>query len=172
MSGVPAQVIWSGGSQFNVVVPETVNAGALTVNCPDSPVWAFYGLAVAQAIPGIFTINGSGNGQGAVVNQDGTINAAGSAAARGTTVAVYATGLGSYQPASPDGLRRLAGIVTATIGGVTAPVSYAGQAPGTTLGVSQVNIQIPESLSAGSAVPVVLTVNELGTLAAVTLAVE
>jgi uncharacterized protein (TIGR03437 family) len=47
--------------------------------------------------------------------------------------------------------------VTATIGGVSETPSFAGLAPGF-VALYQVNVQIPATISAGSAVPVSLTV--------------
>jgi uncharacterized protein (TIGR03437 family) len=46
--------------------------------------------------------------------------------------------------------------VTATIGGINAPVHFAGLAPGF-VGLYQVNVQAPAGVTAGSAVPLVLT---------------
>jgi len=45
---------------------------------------------------------------------------------------------------------------TATVGGVAAFVSFAGLAPGF-IGVYQVNMQVPQGVAAGNAVPVTLS---------------
>ena len=45
--------------------------------------------------------------------------------------------------------------MTATIGGVNAPVQFAGLAPGF-VGLYQVNVEIPASVTPGSEVPLVL----------------
>jgi len=64
-------------------------------------------------------------------------------------------------------------MVTATIGGRNAPVSYAGPAPGLVQGVMQVNLSVPQGLSAGI-YPVVLIVSGGGirTQDGITLAVR
>jgi uncharacterized protein (TIGR03437 family) len=172
VNNLPVAVLGAAGDQVNVVLPEFLPSSALTVSCSGSLAWAFYGLQVVPSVPGIFTASQNGAGQGAIANQDGTVNSANNPASTGSIVAVYATGLGAYQSASADGLRRIAGTVAATVGGVAAPVSYAGQIPGTTLGVSQINVQIPAGITPGAAVPIVLTVNGVAAQAGVTLAIQ
>jgi uncharacterized protein (TIGR03437 family) len=49
--------------------------------------------------PGIFTING----QGAILNQDGTVNTPSNPAKPGTIVSIYATGTGGFETPIPDG---------------------------------------------------------------------
>ena len=75
----------------------------------------------------------------------------------------FATGGGTVTDGATDGaLAPGAGTqtlaVTATIGGLTAAVPYAGPAPGEVNGVMQVNITVPAMVSAGQAVPVVISV--------------
>jgi uncharacterized protein (TIGR03437 family) len=48
--------------------------------------------------------------------------------------------------------------VSAVIGGVDAPVVFAGQAPGFVAGLTQVNVQIPLNVPAGAAVPITIYV--------------
>jgi uncharacterized protein (TIGR03437 family) len=132
---------------------------------------------VAVASPGIFTLNASGLGQGAILNQDGTVNAAGNPAASRSVVTLYATGEGQTHPEGVDG--RVAGTELASpvlpvivrIGGIDAEVLYAGSAPGLVSGVLQVNARIPSSVSAGESVPVLLLVGEFASRPGVTLAV-
>ena len=61
-------------------------------------------VPVQAASPAIFTQNGSGASQGSILNQDGSLNSKTNAAARGSRVALFATGAGVTTPASQDGL--------------------------------------------------------------------
>ncbi len=62
--------------------------------------------------------------------------------------------------------------MTATVGGQTAEVIYAGGAPGGTAGFMQVNVRIPASAAPGPAVPVVVSVGGIPSQSAATLAIQ
>jgi uncharacterized protein (TIGR03437 family) len=88
---------------------------------------------------------------------------ANSPAHAGDYLQIYATGLGpvSNQPqtgaaASGSVLSYAITYPAATIGGVPALVSFAGLAPGF-VGLYQVNVQVPQGVAAGDAVPVVVS---------------
>jgi len=114
-------------------------------------------LAVAPAVPGLFTVNFSGTGAVTALNQDFTVNAAGNAAAPGTVIQLYGTGFGAFTAQPGDGsviqppLPALRETVRVEIGGRAASVLYAGPAPGLIAGVIQVNAVIPEGTPAGNA---------------------
>ena len=117
--------------------------------------------------PGVYTLNQQGTGPGAILNQDGvTVNSVTNPEKRGNVIAIYMTGEGQTNPQGVDGaiippvasaLKKPLLPVTATIGGVDAPVAYAGSAPGLVSGVMQVNVTIPPTAPTGT-VPVVVTV--------------
>ncbi|MEO7653382.1 MAG: SBBP repeat-containing protein, partial [Bryobacteraceae bacterium] len=100
---------------------------------------AVFQVAVADASPSVFTA-GSGTGQGAILNQNGSFNAFNNPAVRGEVIVIYATGGGETDPASADGklsteALKLKLTARAQIGGRTAQVLYAGAAPGLVAGV-------------------------------------
>ena len=131
---------------------------------------------MAATAPGIFTADGSGRGQAAAVNQDGTRNGPAAPAAAGSVLSLYATGEGQTLPAGVDGKPAAAPLpqpvapVTVTIGGASAEVRYAGGAAGQTAGLMQVNVVVPGGLS--GAVPVVLTVGGVASQGGVTVTVR
>jgi uncharacterized protein (TIGR03437 family) len=162
----PAPVLYASNCQINAVVPfevspgltipVTVQSGAQTLGPVELPVVA--------AAPGIFTVNGSGSGQAAILNQDSTVNSSSNPAARGSVVSVFVTGAGALNPPIPDGSigplippfpMPVAGIGV-TIGLVDAQVTFAGQAPGLIAGATQVNVQVPQNAPAGSAIPITI----------------
>ena len=98
---------------------------------------------------------GSGMGQAAALNQDGTQNSSGHPASVGSTLTLFATGAGSQ-------------VVSVTVGGKSAAVLSTASA---TPGVLQLSVQIPAGVSAGS-VPVVIQAGGISSAPAVTLSVR
>jgi uncharacterized protein (TIGR03437 family) len=130
---------------------------------------------VAATAPGIFTVDSSGNGQAAALNQDSSLNSDANPAAQGSVIALYATGGGQTDPpdstgGTAQGLAQVTVPVSATIGGRPAPVLYAGHAPGEVAGVMQVNLQVPNGVTGD--VPVVLTVGNAVSQTTATIAVQ
>jgi uncharacterized protein (TIGR03437 family) len=119
---------------------------------------------VATAQPGVFLSGGKGIVVG--VRSDGTqfLVTPSAPAREGDTLVIYCAGLGPTNPAVPAGsqtpLDRLANTVesvTATIGGRSATVSFAGLTPGSS-GLYQVNAVVPSGVAPGDDVAIVLTV--------------
>lgn len=132
---------------------------------------------VVPFVPALFSTNQQGTGQGAILIANTTILAApvgttgnSRPAKPGETVEIFATGLGMVD-AVQNGLlfdgeaapsRPAAKTVTTptvTIGGQAAQVTFSGLAPGF-VGLNQVNVVVPLTAQAGSAVPVVLTMTD------------
>ncbi len=176
--GVAAAMIYTSANQTSAVVPYVVGGRSTT-----EVVVEFEGrasnkvtLPVAPSAPGVFTLSSSGVGQGAILNQDYTVNGASRPATKGSVVIVYATGGGQTIPPSEDcrvisQLATLALPVSVRIGGSEAEVLYAGAAPGLVSGVVQINAKIPDGAEAGLAVPVTVTVGAAASQAGVTLAI-
>ena len=160
INGIAAPLQYVSPAQINAQVPfETAPGTAqLTVESNGTTASAA-GLAIKAAAPGIFTF---GAGRAAAVNQDGTLNLPGNPAAAGSFISLYITGQGLVDrpvasgAAAPVGqLSNTVAQTAATVGGVAAPVSFSGLAPGW-VGLGQVNLQVP-SVPAGDQ-PVVVTI--------------
>ena len=136
-------------------------------------------LPLAGAAPGIFTVNRSGTGAAVAVNEDGRFNSDGNAAPRGSIVAFWATGQGQTDPPGMDGKQpeppmfpKPALPVSVAVGGVgVAPedIFFAGLIYA---GVMQVNVKIPDAVTAGNAVELLLTVGKSTGRKGVTLSVR
>ena len=179
VNGVLAPVLYASPNQVAAVVPFGITSSLAQLyvqyqNVTSAP----FNLSVASQIPAIFTLNSSGVGQAAAINnQDGSINDAGHPAKVGDYIQLYITGAGQTSPSGTDGLISTgpgpvpAGAVNVTIGGQHASVNFAGGAPGAVAGVFQVNAQVPSGITAGSAVPVVVQVGTSNSQPNVTIAV-
>jgi uncharacterized protein (TIGR03437 family) len=178
--GVPAPIVYTVKNQFSAVVPYVVAGKSSTQvqveyrGTRSAPVT----LQLAPAAPAIFTLESSGRGGGAVLNQDSTVNSPSNPAPIGSIVSIFATGEGQTSPAGIDGKPGSDPVphpilpVSVTIGGQTVTPKYAGGAPGSVAGVLQVNVQIPSGIQTGSAVPVVVQVGNTSSQAGVTIAVR
>ena len=182
--GKAAPLIYTSANQTNLIVPYEVAGKTSTVmqvvyaaaaGTLQAAAWV---LPVAASAPGVFTIDATGTGQAAVVNQDGSVSSATNPAARGSVISIYATGEGQTSPAgvtgsvTPSNTKAPMLPVTVTIGGIEAAVQYAGSAPGEVAGLLQVNAVVPPGVSRGAAVPVTVSVGGIASQAGVTIAVN
>jgi uncharacterized protein (TIGR03437 family) len=156
--GVPANIVYSVRGQIGAIVPQEV-AGKKTTNV----VVEYQGqrsppatVAVIDSTPALFTLDASGKGQAAMLNETGCCNSIRNPAVRGKLASLYATG---------EGIARN---ISVTVGGVPAQIFYSGN-PGAAL---QVNFRVPPNAPVGDAVPLVLRVGKRQSSSAVTMAVR
>jgi uncharacterized protein (TIGR03437 family) len=178
--GIPGPLLFVRSDQINAIVPYNVygrtgtNLQIEISGVRSDPI----GLHVVNTAPAIFTIDGSGRGQGAIVNQDGTINSPAAAAARGSIVSIYGTGEGQTSPPGQDGrivttdLRTPLTPVSVKIGGVPAEVRYVGSAPGQVSGLFQLNVLVPAGLVPAPQLPVEILIGEALSQFGATMAVK
>jgi len=185
-STVFAPILMVSSNQINAIVPvevaSVIGTASPTVQVQvqnnGTPTAAFPVTVVAED-PGMFTFGGLGQGQAAILNYDSSsggysINSAKTGAARGSTILIYATGLGDLAvPASGTPLVNGAvatgallvadNTVRVDIAGQPAVVSYAGATPGAVAGLVQINAIVPPTVTTGSAVPITVSVGSAQT---------
>jgi len=179
--GVPAPLIFVSAGQVNAVVPYSVAGKSSTqlqveyLGSVSAPV----SLPVAATAPGLFTATATGAGQGAILNAaDESVNSASNPVARGDWVSIFGTGAGATTPASTDGLLvtapypQVSAKVTVTMDGLPCQTNYEGAAPYLIAGVVQINAQVPDGVTPGPGVPVVVTIGDASSQPGVTLAVK
>jgi uncharacterized protein (TIGR03437 family) len=178
--GVAAPMIYTLSGQVSAVVPYGVagkTSTAVQVSYQGS-LSNTVTMPVRAATPAIFSLDSSGVGPGAILNQDLSVNSTGNPAARLSVIALYCTGGGVTSPASTDGAVIgdasfvLAQTPVVTIGGVNATVQYAGAAPGSVAGLTQINVQVPAGLTPANALPVIVTIGNFASTASVTVSVK
>jgi len=180
IDGTPAPMLYTQAGQVNAIVPFSV-AGKSTVQVQ----LEYQGIrsapasfVVADAAPAIFSIDGSGSGQGAILDQDTSVNSDLNPADRGSIVVLYASGAGQMVPTATDGAitgtdpaRPLAQVSVLVDGQIT-EVVYAGAAPGLVAGALQVNIRLPQQVRTGSAIGILLKVGRFTSQPGVTMAIR
>jgi uncharacterized protein (TIGR03437 family) len=171
LGGRPLPLVYTSPNQVNAMLPYGLTPGTpyqliatrgnrLSVPQP---------VTVVAAEPAIFSIDSSGKGQGDVfVYRSATeqiLAAPGQPAKAGDILIIYCAGLGSVNPlidagVAVDRLIQTANPIGLTIGGVQAQVLFSGLTGGLT-GLYQVNAMMPDGVSPGDAVPVVLTLGSV-----------
>ncbi len=177
VDGLPAPVLYARSDQSAIVVPfESCSQSTAQVEVVYGGKRTSVAVPVNQVNPGLFTLNGSGKGQAAALNENGTYNGPAAPARPGEIVVLFATGLGRTQTAVTDGQLAAAPYplaqtqVRVTIGGQSGEILYAGAAPGLVLGVFQINVRVPHGIEAGDS-PVTLGAGGVNSQAGVTVRV-
>jgi len=152
VNGIPTHLIYAGSSQIVAQIPNAVLTGTASVVVLNAgAASAAATVNVQQAAPGILTY---GTNRAVVENQDYSVNSPTNPSMPGSVATVYLIGSGPVSPVIDDGLP--AGFsplstetlpTTVTVGGMSAPVLFAGLAPGF-VGLVQVNFEVP-ALPAG-----------------------
>jgi uncharacterized protein (TIGR03437 family) len=158
------QVPWQLSGQTQV--PLTVTSGDLT----SAPIT----VTLAPQAPGVFVLNSAGQAAALIAGTASIVAPAGSyagsrAAQQGEYITIYCTGLGSVsnQPAtgavasSTTPSQTSGPSIAVSIGGISAPVTFSGLAPGF-LGLYQVNVQVPSKSPTGPAVPLTISMGGAG----------
>ncbi len=155
MNGIAAPLYYVSPAQLNVQIPYEIPAGApvtVAINNNGQVVSQFFN--VGTVAPAIFT----GQNSALVPSSSATL---------GQTISLYLTGAGAVTPPVATGaapavttpissLPAPVAATTVTIGGVAAPIQFAG-IPYGLVGVLQINCQVPSGLNTGSQ-PVVVTI--------------
>jgi uncharacterized protein (TIGR03437 family) len=148
--GNPAPLLFVRSDQVNAVAPFGLAGKASTqiqieyLGVKSEPLV----IPINSANPGIFTLDSSGSGQAAALNEDGSHNTPSSPATPGSIVVLFATGAGKLDPVPEDG-KIVRGQppqtapASAYVGSCPAEVVYSGSAPELIAGAVQVNIRIP-----------------------------
>jgi uncharacterized protein (TIGR03437 family) len=169
IAGQLVPLTFMSDGQVNAMVPYgvSVNTNMQAIVTRGASYSAPQSVTVADAAPGVFTKDGSGQGQGLVFVADAsgsqTLADASHPAKAGDAIVIYCTGLGQVNPPVTTGtaaplapLSNAVNAATVTVGGQNAPVFFGGLTP-QFVGLYQVNAIMPSGVTPGSQVPVVVT---------------
>jgi uncharacterized protein (TIGR03437 family) len=184
VNGVAVPLLYVGPDQINFHLPYTFTPGPLDVKVThvttESAV--LQTVDVSPVAPGIFALNGHGDGQGAIVIAGTSViaRAAGDSsrpARRGELVSIYCNGLGQVNGAPRAGQPTPDSPPVPTletpevmIGGARAEVMFSGLTP-QTVGLYQINARVPDQAATGPATQVMIQISGR-TSNTVTMAVE
>jgi uncharacterized protein (TIGR03437 family) len=173
-NGTDAYLVWVGPGQINAILPSTVPAGASDVTVTNGTVSSPFAVQVVASKMALFTQDQTGAGLAVLQNYippteydvnrltTGTFSGVPTSPAKpGQTLVAWGTGLGPYAAAD-----NAAGVyhdfstsqtISAIVGGVSIPVTYAGLAgyPG----IDQINFTLPNNIPTGCSVPLQISLN-------------
>ena len=170
----PLYVVYPG--QINAQIPlECPADGMVTATIMVGWQSGTQTFTLTQASPGIFTVDGSGSGDGVIVHADNSLVRGAQPAIAGEQVVIYANGLGATSPpfatgTSANQMNTTILPVTVTIGEKPAAVTYRGLTQGS-VGLYQVNVIVPSGLT-GSQSVVITVGGAYSSRAGVTMSVQ
>jgi uncharacterized protein (TIGR03437 family) len=153
----PAPIYYVSAGQISVIVPyATEYPSNVQIQVVNNGISSNVVTTVMNLTsPGVFTSTQNGLGDLAALHADYSPITAKSPAKRGETISLYVTGLGDVNPAVSDGapgpsspLSVTTQQITVFIAGTSAPITYAGLAPGFA-GLYQINVQVPSFVTPG-----------------------
>lgn len=141
VNGAAATVQYASPTQINFVVPRNMPFGNATVTVNNGSGILSGSTAIGTG-PGVFSVNGTGMGDGAMLHATDWRAGPFSAMTSGqpTYVSIFMTGL------------DLSTIPSVSVGGFPAMISYAGMAPGSP-GLEQVNFALTSDMAGAGRVP-------------------
>jgi uncharacterized protein (TIGR03437 family) len=162
INNLPAPLYFVSPSQINVLVPFATTGPTATIVVNNGVNSNTVTVPVAATSPGIFTLDQSGSGGGAIRHADFSLVNAASPAIGGETVLIYLTGLGTVTPPVADGtagtgtaLHTADADLVVYVGGQQATVLFKGLAPGFP-GLYQLNVTLPQFLKASGNLPLAI----------------
>ncbi|HLK62070.1 MAG TPA: SBBP repeat-containing protein [Bryobacteraceae bacterium] len=96
VNGTPLPLIAQSRTALTAMLPSDFNASsAVTISVQSAGSSSSPYLApIAATAPGIYSVDGTGAGQGYILNSDGTLNSPDNPADEGSAITIYATGVG------------------------------------------------------------------------------
>jgi uncharacterized protein (TIGR03437 family) len=163
LDGIPIPLFYVTPTQINAQIPVDALVSLASIEVVNgTETSGRLEFAIDAAAPGIPFYMLNGTEHAAAQNGDGSANSPSNAAAAGSLITIYFTGIGPVTNQAPSG--RAAPVsplsnsllqVTVSIGGQIIEPAFAGLAPGS-IGLAQANVQVP--VLAPGDYPVAITV--------------
>ena len=168
----PAPLFYASPTQINLPLPTNLpSSGTVDIRVVSQSTGRIYGdadLTLTPVSPGLFTLNATGFGQLAALNEDNTVNGPGNPLTRGHVIQIFGTGQGAVTSGPADGMLDVGlaptlvrpQIQISTISVPDANILYTGLAPGL-IGVWQIDVLVPTTVTAGGSVPVTISLSSV-----------
>jgi uncharacterized protein (TIGR03437 family) len=156
INGKNAPIYFVSSGQINVLVPFSTAGPTATIVVQNAGATSnTVTVPVAATAPGVYSLDSSGLGSGAILHADFSLVNDANPAAAGETVLIYLTGMGTTNPTVPDGtagtvstLYKSVSDVGVYVAGNAGTIAFNGLAPGFP-GLYQINVTLPTVLPKG-----------------------
>jgi uncharacterized protein (TIGR03437 family) len=167
MNDQPVPLLYVSPEQINFIVPFSApgagTAELRIVRKSTGTTIAAGTVEMGEVSPALFTFGGTGSGQAAALNEDGTVSGPTNPARRGTIIALFGTGQGRVAGAPADGhvvtglpqTDEKPRVLINNLPVAEEDVLFSGLAP-ESVGLWQINVRIPETIAAGNGIPLVV----------------
>jgi uncharacterized protein (TIGR03437 family) len=163
INGKNAPLYFVSPTQINALVPFATTGATATISVQNNNATSnTVTVPVAATAPGIYSLDQSGSGSGAILHADFSVVNDASPAAAGETVLIYLTGMGTTNPTVSDGtagnastLYNAVAPATIYVGGKPGTVVFSGLAPGFP-GLYQINVTLPAALPGTGRLPLAI----------------
>jgi uncharacterized protein (TIGR03437 family) len=163
INGKAAPIYFVSTGQINCLVPYSTTGATATIVVQNGTASSnTVTVPVGVTSPGIYSLDQSGTGSGAIEHANGAVVNAANPAVPGETVVVYLTGMGAVTPTITDGTASTGTplnktpIPTVYVAVQQVSVSFSGLAPGYP-GLYQLNVMLPTSLSSTGNLPLAIS---------------
>jgi uncharacterized protein (TIGR03437 family) len=161
INGKAAPIYFVSAGQINCLVPYGVTGSTAAITVTNGTASNTVTVPLAATAPGMFSINQSGGGPGAILHSDFSRVSASSPAVGGETVLLFLTGMGPVdQPvvdgAAPTQLTKTISQPVVLVGGLQATVQFSGLSPQFP-GLYQMNVTLPAFPSGQGTLPLAIS---------------
>jgi uncharacterized protein (TIGR03437 family) len=173
-NGLRLPLLYVSSTQINAQLPfELTGQAATTLHTPGGLSDIYY-AQLSSAAPAVFQKSLGGQMFPTIVrDKNGEIVTLSNPVHPNETILIYATGLGAVGPAVASGAAGSASPLSSdlqppavTLGGIPAPLYFAGLAPGF-VGVYQLNVKVPGDAPEGMQIPLTIQAGGLSTTVSV-----
>jgi uncharacterized protein (TIGR03437 family) len=145
VDGLPLATVSATATSIVAVMPDTAaTAGVHTLQVSNGTLSNSVYAPGAAASPAIYTVGGTGAGQGYILNSDGTLNSPANPAATGSAITIIAAGAGPYTLSNGYAVTAQTPAVFIDgfyCNGITAVIGPVSGLPG---GVYQLSVIVPD----------------------------
>jgi uncharacterized protein (TIGR03437 family) len=154
LDGTPLATISASATSIVALMPDAAPASYFhTVQVSNGTLSNSFYTPAAAAAPAIYTVSGSGAGQGYILNSDGTLNSPANPAAGGSAITIYVAGEGLYTLASGYAVTALAPAVFIDGFYCDGIAAVAGPVDGLPGNVYRLSVYVPDPAALESANP-------------------